>query len=121
MPKYYPEKKVLYRSLTCQVNLSGGNEDKNTVAYTYGNKKTFWGFTSTSTDPNVAYSFLKDTVNEVNEKVAMKTWTVFALSGDVWGYDIELFNYYHEKEILLEPERKFIVTEILHLLMALLI
>ena len=36
----------------------------------------------------------------------MKTGTIFILGGDAWGYDIELFNYFKEKEILLEPERK---------------
>ena len=113
LPRYYPEKKVLYRCLTCQVNISEDEKDKNIVSYAIGNKKTFWGFTSTSPDPNMTYSFLKDTVNEMNEKISMKTGTVFTLGGDVWGYNIEIFNYYHEKEILLEPERKFIVTNVL--------
>ena len=64
--------------------------------YKIGNKRTFFGFTSTSTDPNM-----------------MKTGTVFSLSGDIWGYNIELFNYFHEKEILLEPERQFIISNVL--------
>ena len=51
LPRYYPENKVLYRCLTCQVNLSEGNN--NTVSYKIGNKKTFWGFTSTSNDHNI--------------------------------------------------------------------
>ena len=106
LPRYYPENKVLYRCLTCQVNLSEDNKNNNTVPYKIGNKKTFWGFTSTSKDPKMTYSFLKD-------KETMKTGTIFSLSGDVWGYDIEPFNYFHEKEILLEPERKFIISNVL--------
>ena len=94
LPRYYPENKVLYRCLTCQVNLSEDNKNNNTVPYKIGNKKTFWGFTSTSKDPKMTYSFLKD-------KETMKTGTIFSLSGDVWGYDIEPFNYLHEKEKLL--------------------
>jgi surface protein len=43
----------------------------------------------------------------------LKTGTIFRLGGDIWGYDIELFNFYKEKEILLEPERKFIVDDVL--------
>ena len=101
LPRYYPEKKALYRCLNCQVNLA---------TYNIGNKKTFWGFTSTSPDPNATYSFLKDTIKD---KETLKTGTVFTLSGDIWGYNIELFNCYQEAEILLEPERKFIITDVL--------
>ena len=54
----------------------------------------------------MTYSFLK-------EEEKMKAGTVFSLGGDIWGYDIELFNYFGEKEILLEPERKFIIDNVL--------
>ena len=37
------------------------------------------------------YTFLKD-----NEK--METDTIFSLSGVIWGYNIELFKYFHEKK-----------------------
>ena len=40
-----------------------------------------------------------------------KEGTVFTLSGDIWGYDISLFNTYNETEILLEPERKIYIKE----------
>ena len=76
------------------------------VRYITGNKKTFWGFTSTSTNPNTTYNFLQD-------ENSLKAGTIFTLGGDVWGYDITLFNYYGEKEILLEPERKFIIDNVL--------
>ena len=97
---------MLYRCLTCKVNLSEDNKNNDTVPYKIGNKKTFWGFNSTSKDPKTTYSFLKN-------KETMKTGTIFSLSGDVWGYDIEPFNYFHEKEILLKPERKFIISNVL--------
>ena len=76
------------------------------IPYIAGNTKTFWGFTSTSSDPKTTYSFLKKEEN-------IKKGTIFRLGGDIWGYDIELFNCYKEKEILLEPERKFIVDDVL--------
>ena len=54
----------------------------------------------------MTYTFLK-------ERATIKTGTIFSLSGDIWGYNIEPFNWFHEKEILLEPERKFIVDDVL--------
>ena len=44
-------------------------------------------------------------------KKYLKSGTIFTLTGDVCGYDITLFNYYDEEEILMEPERKFIIDE----------
>ncbi len=108
LPRYYPENNVLYRCLTIQVDLSQKEDNKS--SYRIKNKKTFWGFTSTSTNPNTTYNFLK---KKDNESEAMKTGTIFTLSGDVWGYNIEPFNFFHEKEILLEPERKYTITNIL--------
>ena len=106
LPRYYPEKKYLYRCLTIKVNISQDPNNENMVPYIAGNIKTFWGFTSTSPDPKTTYSFLKK--EEKN-----KTGTIFILGGDIWGYDIELFNYFNEKEILLEPERKFKIDNVL--------
>ena len=105
LPRYYPKDKYLYRCLTTQINISKDN-NKNNSFYYKGNQKTFWGFTSTSIDPESTYAFL-------NKQEKMKTGTVFTLGGDIWGYNIELFNCYNEKEILLEPERKFIIDNIL--------
>ena len=42
-----------------------------------------------------------------------KSGTIFTLAGKIWGYDITLFNYFGENEILLEPERKFYVEEVM--------
>ena len=106
LPRYYPKNNYLYRCLTVKVNISKDSNKEKMVPYIAGNIKTFWGFTSTSPDPKTTYSFLKK-----EEKI--KTGTIFILGGDIWGYDIELFNYYHEKEILLEPERKFKIDNVL--------
>ena len=106
LPRYYPKNKYLYRCLTCKVNLSKDPMNEKLVPYIAGNRKTFWGFTSTSPDPKMTYSFLK-------KENKIKTGTIFTLGGDIWGYDIALFNYYNEKEILLEPERRFIVDNVL--------
>jgi len=106
LPKYYPEKKYLYRCINRKVSLNKDPNNEKFIPYSAGNRKNFWGFTSTSTDPKIACKFLK---NEPDKK----TGTIFILGGDVWGYDIELFNYFGEKEILLEPERKFIIETVL--------
>lgn len=49
--------------------------------------------------------------NDKNKNI--KCGTIFTLVGDVWGYDITLFNYYKEEEILLEPERKFKIEQVI--------
>ena len=50
LPRYYPNNKYLYRCLDCHVKLSSEPKKPKFVPYIIGNKKTFWGFTSTSTD-----------------------------------------------------------------------
>ena len=106
IPRYYPKNGHLYRCLTCKVSLSKDPNNEKFIPYIAGNNKTFWGFTSTSPDPKMTYSFLK-------KEEQIKTGTIFTLLGDVWGYDIKLFNYFNESEILLEPERKFKVLDAL--------
>jgi len=107
LPRYYPtkDKKYLYRCITHKVNIEKDSYNDKLVPYKINNKKTFWGFTSTSSNPKTTYEFL--------EGKKIKSGTVFSLGGDIWGYDIELFNFFREKEILLEPERKFIVENVL--------
>ena len=107
LDKYYPnsKEKYLYRGISTQVQLNYDSHDKTKIPYLNGNKKVFWAFTSASYNPKTAYDFLrKDNINN-------KSGTLFSLTGDVWGYDISLFNVYNEKEILLEPEREFEVEE----------
>ena len=96
--KFYPSKNQnLYRSIKDDIDL-----DK----YSSGNTKIFWGFTSTSQNASKAYNFL-------GNKDCIKCGTIFTFTGKVWGYDIQLFNVFNEDEILLEPERKIQIKDVL--------
>ena len=103
--KYYPDgqQNLLYRCIKTNVKLLDPFNQYN--SYFEGNKKTFWGFTSTTISMEKARRFLKRENNK-------RTGTIFFLTGDIWGYDISLFNVYHETEIILEPEREFIIERI---------
>ena len=70
-----------------------------------GKTKYFYGFLSICKNIKQAYNFLGASSNN-------KEGTIFSFSGKLWGYDISLFNYFEEEEILLEPERKFLIEEI---------
>jgi hypothetical protein len=65
----------------------------------------FWAFTSASTNPQISFKFLGGNNN------SNRYGTIFSLTGDIWGYDISLFNVFNEEEILIEPEREIIVEE----------
>ena len=106
--KYYPTqtKKYLYRCISRKVSLEKDPFNDKLIPYINGNQKIFWGFTSTSPNPKTTLDFL-------GKKQQFKTGTIFTLIGNVWGYDITLFNYYNEEEILLEPETKFVVESVL--------
>ena len=106
--KYYPneKEKYLYSCINSKVNLNYDLFNKKLVPYIIDNTKTFWGFTSSSPDIKMTYNFLKGDGNN-------KSGTIFTLTGKVWGYDITLFNYYNEREILLEPEIKYKIDEII--------
>ena len=108
LSRYYPDKenKYLYRCIKVKVNYMIDPFDKKSIPYIEGNKKTFWGFTSTSKYIRTTYNFLKE------EEKNIKSGTIFTLYGDIWGYDITLFNFFHEEEVLLEPEKKFIVDQV---------
>jgi len=108
LDKYYPSEneKYLYRCINSKVNINYDMFNKKLIPYIAGNTKTFWGFTSSSPEIKMTYNFLNGEENN-------KSGTIFTLSGKVWGYDITLFNYYHEKEILIEPERKFKIDEVI--------
>jgi hypothetical protein len=108
LEKYIPpeDNKYLYRCITNKVGLSDDPFNKKYVPYKVGNIKTFWGFTSTSPNIKTTYNFLK-------KEVKIRSGTIFVLGGDIWGYDITLFNYFGEEEILLEPERKYVIDLVL--------
>ena len=108
LKKYYPDKNspFLYRCIKRQVNINYDQFKPNMVPYISGEIKTFWAFTSTS------INILTDFLNEDKNK-NIKCGTLFTLTGDIWGYDITLFNCYKENEILLEPERKFKIEQVI--------
>ena len=104
--RYSPDnqQKVLFRCIKTNVKLFDPYNPHN--SYIKGNKKTFWGFTSTSITQKKAEHFLG---SENNKKVG----TIFIITGDIWGYDISLFNVFNEKEIILEPEREYIIEDVI--------
>ena len=106
LKRYYPEKqsKYLYRCISTQVELNYDSFNKSKIPYLRGETKIFWAFSSASNNPQKSYNFLGTRENN-------KIGTIFTLTGDVWGYDIKLFNVFDEDEILLEPERKFMIKE----------
>ena len=108
LDKYIPQdkSKFLYRCINSKVEINKNIFKPKLIPYIVGNKKTFWGFTSTSPDVITSYNFLKEGDN-------YKSGTIFTITGKVWGYDITLFNYYKENEILLEPERQYVIDEVL--------
>ena len=107
LPRCYPDKQ-LYRCIDIIVHLNDPF-NKKYVPYELGKEKTFWAFTSTSTNNKSSYDFLGKKSPTDN----YKRGTIFSLSGNIWGYDIKLFSCYpKEEEILLEPERKYIIKEI---------
>ena len=107
LTRYYPDSnnKYLYRCIRSKINYMIDPFNNKSEPYINGHTKIFWGFTSTSPNIKMTYDFL-------DKKKDVKSGTVFTLYGDVWGYDITLFNFYKEEEILLEPERKFVIDQI---------
>ena len=96
------KKNCLFRCINCKVKLAKDPNNIKYIPYIKGNEKIFWPFTSTSDDENTANNFLGN-----------GTGTKFKIIGDnLCGYDISLFNVYNEKEILLEPECRYIVDNI---------
>lgn len=107
LPRYNLNKNNnnLYRCIDKQIDYKIDPFNLKHIPYIKGSTKTFWGFTSTSPDIQTSYNFL-------GKKSDLKSGTIFTLYGDIRGYDLTLFNYYDEEEVLLEPETKFIIEEI---------
>ena len=96
------KKNVLFRCISCKVKLVKDPNNEKYIPYQQGNQKIFWPFTSTSDDEKLTENFLGN-----------GTGTKYKIIGDnLWGYDITLFNVYGEKEILLEPERKYEIQNV---------
>ena len=102
LPRYYPPKNnnYLYRSIGEKVKISNDPFNEGFIPYIAGNQKTFWTFLSVTPNQKESYKFLRNDGGN-------KSGTIFTIGGDIWGYDIELFSFYREKEIILEPERKY--------------
>ena len=113
LPKFYPDskKKYLYRCIDAKVNIFIDPFRPKLVPYIRGNIKTLWAFTSTSQNITMSYKFLGDK-DEFEDK-NIKKGTIFSLYGNIWGYDITVFNYYDEEEILLEPEKKILIDNVI--------
>ena len=92
----------LFRCITTKVKLEKDQINKKYVPYKVGNEKTFWTFTSTSDDEKIAENFL-DNGKGTKYKI---------VGDDLWGYDLTLFNVFKEKEILLEPERRYLIENV---------
>ena len=96
------KKNNLFRCISCKVKLVKDPNNDKYIPYQQGNQKIFWPFTSTSDDEKLTENFLDN-----------GTGTKYKIIGDnLWGYDITLFNVYGEKEILLEPERKYEIQNV---------
>ena len=101
LDRYYIGSKYLYKCIHKKVPLQFNIE--NGIVYKRGQKKCFHGFTSFST-------FIKKNSFIKNKNIYIKSGTIFALYGDIYGYDISLFNQLMEEEIILEPEQKCIIV-----------
>ena len=97
------KKNCLFRCISSKVKLEKDPNNTKYIPYKEGNNKTFWAFTSTSYDETIAENFLGNDGTGTKYKI---------VGGNLWGYDITLFNVCGEKEILLEPERKYIIEQV---------
>ena len=102
LSRYYPKQKYLYRCINKKVSLKNDFFNKKIIPYHGKRIKIFWGFTSVSTTEKLKY-------NLNNEEKEIKT--IFSLCGDIWGYDISLFNEFENEHIILEPEMKGIILD----------
>ena len=103
--RFYPDKKYLYRNIATQVDIKENIFNKNKIPYSRGKMKIFWGFTSTSTQ-------IRKTLCINGENIDFTEGTLFTLYGNNWGYDISFFNEKMNEEIILEPEIKGIVINV---------
>ena len=104
--KYYPTKKYLYRYIKTPVDIEYNIiNKKNKIPFSKGKIKTFWGFTSVT-------SQIRKTLDIDGEIINFNKGTIFALYGNIWGYDISLFNDKMNEQILLEPEQNGLVIDV---------
>ena len=109
--RYYPKQKQMYRCIINQVKIKEDIFNKAVIPYEKNKIKTFWGFASiTSKEYKNMNYIVKEKANE--KKKEIKIGTVFDIFGDIWGYDISLFNEKREEQIILEPESQILITQI---------
>lgn len=128
LPKARPESgKCLYRGVCTRVPLSKEEACSSIAsancccyncerrqAYIPGHFVTWWGFTTTSPDPDVPRKFVCTPPAAAGLATEMpRECTLFSIYGtDLWGYDIQAFSPFEECGILLEPEAKVMVTKV---------
>ena len=103
LPRYIPKNHTLYRGIRTRVQTEVDPNFPERRPYAAGNEKTWWAFTSTTVKLDVTQLFL-----------GRDMCTLFIVCGKPWGYDVSTFsNFPEEKEILLEPERRFRITNVI--------
>ena len=91
----------LYRGVRSEVNVDESHYHK-------GNTITWPALSSTSPDMKATKTFLAK-----GAKTGKATGTLFIIE-DGWGYDIQPYSLFpDEAEILLEPERQFMVKSVI--------
>ena len=95
----------LYKCTDKKVFIQSKNNE-NRIIYKRGIIKIFKGFTSFSTFINKSY------ISE-DKEINIESGTIFALYGNIYGYDISLFNSMMSDEIILEPEQKCVVVNVI--------
>ena len=119
LPKYIPENMKddkLYKYIRRLVGQKPDPKNPKFIPYCEGNIKTFNAFTSVTSDRNKVIDFLSEgKVKEIskNKKIKeIKEGTIFKFSfEEINAYDIHMFHYFGEYEILLEPEAKYEINE----------
>ena len=91
----------LYKAIDKFVFLDN-NINGRRIVYKKNMIKVFWGFTSFS-------SVLKKNYYIGDKNIDVKKGTIFSLYGNIYGYDISLFNLNMDDQIILEPEQKCII------------
>ena len=102
LDRYYPKQKYMYRFANKCVDLKVDPLNKKVIPYQKGVNKTFYGFTSITPEINKYY-------NLNGKKIEFEEGTLFTIYGNYYGYDITLFTYSLEEEIIIEPEFSFLV------------
>ena len=105
LDRYFINKNYLYKCIDKKIIFKNINNEKRFI-YKRGINKIFWGFTSLSSFINKRYIIGDKEIN-------IESGTIFAFYGNIYGYDISLFNSLMSDEIILEPEQKCEVINVI--------